>query len=295
MPFFNADDGTKLYYEVHGRGEPVILIHGLTANHCHFKYQTDELKKDFQVIVYDLRGHGKSGVSDYNMNMSKMACDLRNLKDHIGLSCVSMAGWSLGTHVIFEYIKEFGCDRIKKFCIIDMTPKLLKTDSWTYGLRGSSGRYGDYDYKDNTGTLAAFANNDWKQISKGVVETLYDKSLKKNGVFDYNACFKGKDDIEWLYEQALCNRPSVIISMWASMAVQDYRNLLKTIHIPVLITYGEKSKCYAAENSEYMHEMLENSFLVPFPGCGHGLHMQDYVKFNKVFKKFMQDDMAEFM
>jgi len=290
MPFFNTEDGIKLYYEIFGKGEPIILIHGLTANHGHFKYQVEELKKDFQVIVYDLRGHGKSEVSDHNLNLKRMALDLRNFLEHLELSSASMAGWSLGTHVIFEYIKQFGQETIKRFCIIDMTPKLLKSGDWNLGLRGSSGKYGDYDYQDNTRTMAAYANSDWELIAKGIVEALGDISLKGTSIFENTSLFKGKEDIEWLYKQALQNRHSVIISLWASMSVQDYRSLLETIDIPVLITYGEGSRCYSADNSHYMHKKLKNSVVVPFPGCGHGLHMQDYEMFNKVFKEFMQQD-----
>ena len=295
MPFFESEDRVKLYYELYGEGEPIIFIHGLTANNRHFKYQIRGLKNKFRIIVYDLRGHGASEVSDHNLNITRLAYDLREFMDHLDLSSVSLVGWSMGTHVIFEYIKQFGYDNIKKFCIIDMSPKLMKSDSfqnsecWKYGLRGLSGKFGDFGYKDNTQTLAAMATSNWKEFSKRLVERLYDKSLTKNGIFNYAAAFKGKSDIDWLYDQAIQNKSYVIITMWASMSVQDYRNLLKTIHIPVLITYGEGSNYYARENSNYMHSELKNSFIVPFSGCGHALHIQDYVKFNKVLTKFMQN------
>lgn len=79
MPFFETEDRVKLYYEVHVEGEPIIFIHELTANHRHFKHQINGLKNQFRIIVYDLRGHGASEMSDYNLNITRLAYDLREL------------------------------------------------------------------------------------------------------------------------------------------------------------------------------------------------------------------------
>jgi len=58
MPYYVTDDHVRLYYEVRGKGRPVVLVHGLTANRRHFRKQTPELAGECQVITMDLRGHG---------------------------------------------------------------------------------------------------------------------------------------------------------------------------------------------------------------------------------------------
>jgi len=161
------------------------------------------------------------------------------------------------------------------------------SDDWRYGLRGLNGVYGDFGHKDNTLTMAALANEDWKKFSRRLVERLYDRSLTQNDRFDYKAEFKGKKDLEWMYEQAVKNTAYVIITLWASMIVKDYRNLLKEIDRPALITYGEGSNYYPKENSEYMKSNLKNAVVVSFPGCGHALHIQDYLKFNTTLTNFL--------
>jgi len=104
MPYLEIKDRVKLYYEVHGKGKPIVFIHGLTANHSHFKYQTRYLKDRFQVIVYDQRGHGASIATDHQLNINILAHDLKALIDYLEIPSVSLVGWSLGTHVIFEFI-----------------------------------------------------------------------------------------------------------------------------------------------------------------------------------------------
>lgn len=294
MPFFETRDRVRIYYEVHGSGPPVLFIHGLTANHRHFKYQVNALKHTCQVVVYDLRGHGASAVPDHGLNLAALAHDLKELIDCLGVSPASLVGWSLGAHVIFEFIERFGSGDIRKLAIIDMAPRLMKTDGtgkeapWAYGLRGFSGRFGDFGYEDNTRMMAAIAESDWREFCRNLVERLYDRALPKDGRFDYQADFKGKGDMEWLFDQALHNRSHVIASLWASMSVRDYRHLLDAIHVPVLITYGEGSNYYPEENSRYMHGRLPDSTLAGFPGCGHALHIQDPERFNRVLIDFLE-------
>ena len=293
MPFYETRDRVPIYYEARGSGDPVVFVHGLTANHRHFKYQVRAFKETHRVVVYDLRGHGASGVPDYHLNIAALAEDLKELIDYLGVSPVTLVGWSLGAHVIFEFIERFGTGGIKRFAIIDMAPRLMKQDPggrvepWAYGLRGLSGVFGDFGNADNTKMMAAITESDWQVFARNLVERLQDRELVKNGVFDYDAEFKGKGDMAWLFEEAMRNRPYVIASLWASMLVRDYRLLLDGIHVPVLIAYGEGSNYYPAENSRYMHERLKDSTLVSFPGCGHAPHIQDPQRFNRVLADFV--------
>ena len=296
MPFYESRDRVPIYYETRGSGDPVVFVHGLTANHRHFKYQVGMFRKTHRTIAYDLRGHGASGVPDHNLNISALANDLKELIDYLDVSPATLVGWSLGAHVIFEFIEKFGQGDIGRFVIIDMAPRLMKqdpgaqTDPWSYGLRGLSGVFGDFDHADNTAMLAYIVESDWRVFSRNLAERLQDRAQIKDGVFDYESGFKGKTDMEWLYDQALDNRAHVIASLWASMAFKDYRRLLDHIGLPVLIAYGEGSQYYPGENSRYMHERLKNSHLVPFPGCGHAPHIQDPERFNRVLHDFMRRD-----
>jgi len=289
MPYYITSDHVKLYYEDRGKGKPVILLHGLTASRVHFQKQIPELAKKFRVIAYDLRGHGDSERPEHGLTLKRFGKDLYELIDYLELSDVSLVGWSMGVHVIFEYIKQFTSKNLRKICIIDMTPRLMKTDGWEYGLRGGlSRKFGDFTHTDNLLALSAMCE-DWNLYSRQLVERLFDKKLLNDKLeFNFQENFKGKEEMEWMYIEAQRNTPHVIINMWISLAMQDYRSILPQISVPCLITYGEGSNYYAPANSEYMKEKIPGSKLVAFPGCGHALHLQDPEMFNRELLSFLE-------
>ena len=288
MPFFTTDDGVRLHYQIQGAGKPVVLIHGLTASSLFFRKQIPELSKHFQVIAPDLRGHGESETRSDHLTLLRLAHDLKQLLDGLNISQVSLIGWSMGAHVIFEYIKNYSCKAIDKIVIIDMTPKLLKSDDWHYGLPGVFSRKpGDFGQEDNLYLLSVMLN-DWEAYSKVVAQRILNKSLYNEKMeFNATAVFKGKEDLPWLYEEARKNKATVIAAFWIAMAMQDYRLLLKNITVPCLLTYGTESNYYPPENYDYMQRQIPDARVIEFEGCGHALHIQDPELFNNAVMEFL--------
>jgi non-heme chloroperoxidase len=288
MPFFTTDDHIKLFYETSGQGKPVVLIHGLTANHCFFKKQIPALEEKFQVIALDLRGHGQSEASSDSLTLKRLAKDVKQLLEHLKIFKASFIGWSMGTHVIFEYIKNYSCKEIDKIVVIDMTPKLLKSEDWGFGLPGIiSGKQGDFGHEDNLYMLSVMLDN-WEAYSKVVSQRIFNKSLY-NEKMEFNAAadFKGKEDLPWIYEEERKNKAYVIAAFWVAMAIKDYRPLLKDITVPCLLTYGTESNYYPPENYEYMQKQIPDARIIPFDGCGHALHIQDPELFNAAVLDFL--------
>ncbi len=291
MPFFVTDDHVRLYYEVRGKGEPVLLIHGLTANHRHFKKQTPELAHHFQVITLDLRGHGDSEAPEQGLTLPRLAQDVLGFLDYLGLDDLSLVGWSLGAQVIFEYVKQYSCQGIEKIVIIEMTPKLLKAADWSYGLPGIiSRKAGDFGYEDNLLMLSAMLGN-WETYSRTVVQRIVNKiPADEAKEFNDQADFLGKEDLPWLYEEARRNTPHVIVALWISMSLQDYRPVLKDITAPCLIVCGQESNYYPPENYTYMKDRLPQARVISFAGCGHAPHIQDPEKFNRELLAFLKEE-----
>ncbi len=288
MPYFTTDDGVRLHYQIHGAGKPVVLIHGLTASSLFFRKQIPELSRHFQIIAPDLRGHGKSETRSDHLTLLRLAHDLKQLLDGLNISQVSLIGWSMGAHVIFEYIKNYSCKAIDKIVIIDMTPKLLKSDDWHYGLPGVFSRKpGDFGQEDNLYLLSVMLN-DWEAYSKVVAERILNKSLYNEKMeFNAAAVFKGKEDLPWLYGEARKNKATVIAAFWIAMAMQDYRPLLQNITVPCLLTYGTESNYYPPENCDYMQKQIPDARVIPFEGCGHALHIQNPELFNNAVMEFL--------
>lgn len=271
MPYFATKDNVKIYYEDRGSGEAVVLIHGWSCSRHAFKYQVPELVKNHRVISYDLRGHGDSDRPEKGLTMAQYAQDLKELMNFLNLDKFSLVGWSMGTHIIFEYLKQFGSSDLEKICFVDMAPKLITDENWDLGL------YGDFDHQANLELLATLTA-DWD----GFVDEFVPALFSENDNYD-------QETVNWLKKEARKNTPHVMINMWIAMVSQDYRDLLNQIDIPTLITYGEDSSLYSSENSEYLNENIANSKLVPFADCGHALILENPDKFNKELISFLKN------
>ena len=88
-------DGVKLYYEVYGAGQPLLMVHGNGASIGSMSAQIDYFRKRYKVIAMDSRDHGKSGDSD-KITYELMADDLSALLDHLKTGPVDVLGWSDG-------------------------------------------------------------------------------------------------------------------------------------------------------------------------------------------------------
>jgi pimeloyl-ACP methyl ester carboxylesterase len=281
VPFFITEDHVKLYYEDRGKGKPVVLIHGLTASRRHFKKQIPLLSRNYRVIACDLRGHGDSDRPRDGLTLPRLAKDISELIAHLDLQDVSLVGWSLGAHVIFEYVKQFQCEKLHKIAIIDMAPKIMKADDWAYGL---------INHEENLFVMSVMGEN-WEQYCAVLIPRLFNRSHVEPGVNIFTAAdFPWKDDLGWLYEEARRNTPHVILFLWISMMMQDYRPQLAEIDIPCLLAWGCESNYYGEDNYAYMQAALVRSpevTVVPFEGCGHALHVQDPERFNRVLMRFV--------
>lgn len=89
-------DGVKLYYEVYGVGEPLLLVHGNGLSIASFKAQIDYFRKHYKVIAMDSRDQGRSGDSADKITYEKMTDDLAALLDHLNTGSVYVLGWSDG-------------------------------------------------------------------------------------------------------------------------------------------------------------------------------------------------------
>jgi len=89
-------DGIKLYYEVYGAGEPLLIVHGNGGNIASVAAQIEHFRKRYKVIAMDTRDHGKSGDSPDKINYQKMTGDLAALLDHLKIGPVNVLGWSDG-------------------------------------------------------------------------------------------------------------------------------------------------------------------------------------------------------
>ena len=99
-------NNTRLYYEIKGQGDPLVLIHGMNLNHTMWNTQVPEFSKHYKVIRYDLRGYGKSANPKEGESYSNHT-DLKTLLDLLNIKKTHLLGLSMGGMICQEFALRY--------------------------------------------------------------------------------------------------------------------------------------------------------------------------------------------
>ncbi|MES2802439.1 MAG: alpha/beta hydrolase [Bdellovibrionota bacterium] len=107
--YYEAMDGTPIYYEVHGKGEPIVFIYGIACLMNHWHPQVEFFSKTHEVILFDIRGHHKSVPvrNPDNMTFEHLAFDLKGLINHLGHKSAHVVGHSFGVPYQLKSFEQF--------------------------------------------------------------------------------------------------------------------------------------------------------------------------------------------
>jgi len=140
MPFVTVGQENSadidIYYEDHGSGQPVVLIHGYPLNGRSWeKQQRVLLDAGYRVINYDRRGFGNSSQPTIGYDYDTFAADLNVLIEHLDLDDVVLVGFSMGTGEVTRYLGTYGSRRVSRAALLGAIPPfLLKTDDNPEGV-----------------------------------------------------------------------------------------------------------------------------------------------------------------
>lgn len=112
--------GVELAVEEHGRGEPVLLVHGFPLDRRMWRGQVGALD-GVRLILPDLRGHGESEAGPPPYPMVSLAEDLRQILDHLGLARVVLGGLSMGGYVALAFAARYP-ERLRALVLLDTQP-----------------------------------------------------------------------------------------------------------------------------------------------------------------------------
>jgi non-heme chloroperoxidase len=229
MPYVNVGEensgSIQIYYEDHGTGRPVVLIHGYPLNgHSWEKQIPALLDAGHRVIAYDRRGFGASSQPTTGYDYDTFAADLNGIMDVLDLRDVTLAGFSMGTGEVTRYLGRYGSARVRNAALLGpIPPFLLKTGDNPEGV----------DQSVFDGLLAA-ARADRYAYFKDFFDNFYNVDK-----------FRGTrvSDQAW---QASFN-VAAGASAYASVAciptwLTDFRADLPKIDVPVLVMQGTEDR-----------------------------------------------------
>jgi non-heme chloroperoxidase len=246
----------ELYYEDHGSGKPVVLIHGWPLSGASWEKQVAALlAAGHRVITYDRRGFGKSSQPATGYDYDTFAEDLHKLVTALDLHDFALVGFSMGGGEVARYIGRYGSDRVSKAVFMAAVPPfLLKTADNPNAVDGSvfdgikKGIVADRP-AFLTQFLANFYNFDvlgGKQISDEVVRLSWNIAA--------GASPKGTLDC---------------VTAWYT----DFRKDLPRVDVPTLVIHGDADRILPiAVTGNRTHEAIKGSRLVVVKGGPHGLN-----------------------
>ena len=145
-------NGIKVYYEVYGKGKPIILLHGafytITMN---WGQLIPELSKTRKVIAIEMQGHGHTPYSDRKLDIKTLASDVEGVMDYLKIDSADVAGYSMGGSVAYQFAAQ-SPQRLRKLIIISSS---YKTEGF---LPIANGAFKDFkpEFFDNTPLKTAY-------------------------------------------------------------------------------------------------------------------------------------------
>jgi 3-oxoadipate enol-lactonase len=255
MEYFSIKNDIDIAYEISGNniGPKMILIHGLFLNADCWKFQLEEFKKDFNILRFDLRGHGRTTKPKKRFTIRNYVDDMRELLDHLGWTDeLYIVGHSLGGMIALVYTLE-NASQVKK---------LVVADSFCF-----------ISQEAITDVLGRVNNNKIENFAIGI---------SVRGLIPYNeevAQFVAKSVTDHM------TKKDCLVATAASAGFNICENL-KNLHQPTLILVGKKDITTPVWASEMIHEWLPNSELVIIPEAGHLTILDHPKEFNDLVSDF---------
>jgi non-heme chloroperoxidase len=246
---------TDLYYEDHGSGQPVVLIHGWPLSHAAWEKQVPALlDAGHRVITYDRRGFGESSKPTWGYDYDTFADDLNTLMTTLDLRDAVLVGHSMGTGEVTRYLGKYGSGRVNRAVLLGVLPPfLLKTSDNPTGVD-----QGVFD-----GIMSSI-DKDRHAYAWEFIENFY------------NADVLGGDRVSdqvlrssWnLAEESSAKAFTDCVPAWLT----DFRSDVQRIDVPILMVHGDQDRILPIQSTAIPYEsMVRDARLVTVPGGPHGI------------------------
>jgi non-heme chloroperoxidase len=260
-----------LYYEDHGSGSPVVLIHGWPLSGASWEKQTAALlAAGHRVITYDRRGFGRSSKPATGYNYDTFAADLAAVLDALSLDKVDLVGFSMGTGEVTRYLGKYGSTRVRRAVLIGtLGPYLVKAPDNPEGIDpGVFKATKDALRRDRPALLLQFLHDfyNWdvlggKLVSERVVEDNWNVAAGASPIGAL-AC----------------------VDAW----LEDFRRDIPKNDVPTLILHGDSDRILPPDaTSRRQAKLLKKVKFVELAGGPHGVLWTHSEEVNRALVEFL--------
>ena len=245
----------NIYYEDHGSGQPIVLIHGYPLNGRSWEKQIPMLlDHGYRVIIYDRRGWGQSSQPTSGYDYDTFASDLNILMTTLDLNNTILCGFSMGTGEVVRYIANYGSQRLDRGALLaPIPPFLLKTSDNPTGVDGKVfDGIMDQIRADRYAYLTAFYKDFYA----------LDENLGKR---------ISEDAVHASFNVAAWGSPHATLQCVPTW-LTDFRQDIPKIDIPMLIMQGTHDRILPIDScGRVLHKLMPKAQYVEIPDAPHGM------------------------
>ncbi|MFH2203149.1 MAG: alpha/beta hydrolase [Elusimicrobiota bacterium] len=261
MPHKNVN-GIEIYYEVHGKGEPLVLIMGLRRNIESWYRQISELSKHFQVIAFDNRGAGRTDKPAMDYSIRLFADDTAGLMDALNIKDAYIFGISMGGYIAQELAINHP-QKVRKLIL---------------GCTSAGGRRAVLMRLERIKKFMANEGLSPEEILRKDMD-IY---------FSDNFIADNKESIDEFVARSLRNyQPAdAFIRQFEACRKQDTLDRIGAVSVPVLILTGDDDPLVPPGNSDILKELLPHAEFHSFPGGRHMFFIEEAEQVNRMARDF---------
>ena len=227
----------ELAYERHGKGTPLVLVHGYPLDHSIWNDVVLQLAEGFDLIVPDVRGFGESATIASPYSMMDIASDFASLLDSMGIEKAAFAGHSMGGYVALAFAKAFP-NRVSGLA-------LVASQAAGDSIERKEGRY----------KTAADVKQKGIQI---VADAMTDKLSANHAVREFVRPLMMKQSVI-----------GVAGALGAMAEREDLTVFLASFNKPLLLIHGDADELIPIERAREMNALVPSAYLTELAGAGH--------------------------
>jgi pimeloyl-ACP methyl ester carboxylesterase len=264
MPVTDAN-GQRLYYEVAGEGEPLLLVMGLGADHLAWALQVGPLAEHFKVVTFDNRDSGQSSYADGPYEITDLAADTIALADALELDSFHLVGASMGGAIAQEIALGWP-ERVRT-----LTLAITFAGAGAYGrklgrLMAADVHRRPFEEQVDHMMLLCFSEDLWEETER----------------------------ITFLRQQMLANphpqEPGGFARQAEATGRHEARKRLPSLDLPVHVIGAERDILVPAWKSKELAELIPGARLTIIDGATHGLNLERAEDFNAAVLDFLRSE-----
>jgi pimeloyl-ACP methyl ester carboxylesterase len=254
----------NLYYEIHGRGEPLLMLQGWGMDITGWQYIIEPLSQAFQIIVLDNRGTGRSEVTPGKYTTRLLADDAAALLDHLQIKKAHVLGWSMGGMIAQELVLAYP-RKVNRLILSASSAKVTAKSSF-------------------------IAWSNVEALNRGELQTAVNWQLS----FCFSKALFANEAMLFEIKETALNPPYPVtvdglVSQFAAVASHDRRRQLRSIKAPTLVLGAAEDGIIDIDQVKRLALEIKNSQLRILPG-GHMYHIEYPEIFARTVIEFLEDE-----